>query len=66
MSISQHLNIIISSDNDEAEQFAAWLNQHGHRATVGSSTGNYVNGSCTSSDAEDNETMRNLWNSYCA
>ena len=65
MSISQHLNIIISRDSDEGKQFAAWLQQQGHTASIGSSTGNYINGAMTSSDAEASETMRMLWNSYC-
>ena len=60
------LNIIIGSDNDEADKFAAWLNQQGHSATIGNSTGNYVNGACTSSDCGANETMRSLWDAYCA
>ena len=59
------VTIIISRDNDEGEQFAAWLQQQGHTASVGNSTGNYINGALTSSDAEANETMRMLWNSYC-
>lgn len=59
------VTIIISSDNDDGEQFAAWLQQQGHTASVGNSTGNYINGALTSSDAEANETMGMLWNSYC-
>lgn len=61
----QRASIIISSDNDDGEQFAAWLQQQGHTASVGNSTGNYINGALTSSDAEANETMGMLWNSYC-
>jgi hypothetical protein len=59
------LNIIVSNDNEEAEQFASWLIKHGHSATIGNSTGNYVNGAWTSSDSEANEAMRALWDAYC-
>ena len=45
------VTIIISSDNDDGEQFAAWLQQQGNTASVGNSTGNYI--------------MGMLWNSYC-
>jgi len=58
-------NIEISIDNDEGEQFAEWLNAQGHTAKVGNSTGDYIDGVWTSSDADANETMNALWSQYC-
>ncbi len=42
MNTKQHLDIIISRDNDEGEQFAAWLQQQGHAASIGDSTDEFV------------------------
>lgn len=55
----------IAADTTEAEQFSAWLNAQGHTATVGRSTGNYINGEWTSTSAEASEIMRRLWDAYC-
>lgn len=57
--------IEISGDNDEGEQFAEWLNARGHRAKVGRTSGNVVNGSWTSNDTEANDVMNDLWSQYC-
>lgn len=57
--------IEISIDNEQGEQFAAWLNAQGHSAKVGRSTGNYIDGAWTSSDESANEIMRALWAAYC-
>ena len=56
--------IIIAVDNPEAEAFATWLEQHGHSAEVGHSTGSYVDGVETSSDAKANEIANSLWTDY--
>ena len=64
MTTIQHL-IIVSSDNDEGEQFVEWLQQQGHTVSISNSTGNYLDGVCTSSDVDANEKMRALWASYC-
>jgi len=56
--------IEISIDTAEAAEFAAFLNEKGHVAHVGTSTGSYVDGSPTS-DAEASEIMNNLWEAYC-
>ncbi len=57
--------IEIAVDTEQAEEFVAWLNAQGHDATVGTSTGNYVDGTWTSTDEQANEIMRELWDSYC-
>lgn len=57
--------IEIAQDNAEAAQFCAWLVDQGHRATVGRSTGNYVDGKWTSTDDTASEIMAQLWNDYC-
>ena len=61
-----HHTIEIASDTHESEQFVHWLNAHGHTATIGRSTGNYVDGVWTSNNTEANETFRKLWESYCS
>ena len=58
--------IEISSDHEEAEQFQGWLIARGHGATIGRSTGNYVNGEWTGSSPEANETLNRLWDDYCS
>lgn len=55
----------IACDHHEAADFAAWLNKQGHDATVGDSTGNYVDGSCTDHDPGADEVMACAWNDYC-
>ncbi len=57
--------IEIAVDTIEADEFAAWLNSQGHNATVGTSTGNYVDGEWTSASEEAIEIMRVLWEEYC-
>jgi hypothetical protein len=57
--------IEIAGDTTEAEQFCQYLKSLGHDARVGKSTGNYVDGAWTSSDANAQEIMNNLWNEYC-
>lgn len=57
--------IILSCDQHEGEEFAAWLNGHGHDATIGNSTGSYVDGAWTSSDESANDSLRRLWDEYC-
>mgnify|MGYP006277493791 FL=1 len=59
------MTIQIAVDHVEAEQFAAWLNAQGHSATIGNSTGNYVNGAWTGCNADANEIMNGLWDAYC-
>lgn len=59
------MRIELSIDTHEASEFAAWLNAHGHDATVGASTGNYVDGVWTSSDAEASDALNRLWDEYC-
>ena len=57
--------IIIACDHEEGEKFVEWLNNAGHDASIGRSTGNYVDGAWTSSDAEANEISNSLWTEYC-
>ena len=59
-----NMKIEIAIDNAEAEEFCAWLNVHGHVATVGNSTGTYINGVSTNDD-DTNEMMHRLWSAYC-
>ena len=57
--------IILSCDQHEGEEFAAWLNERGHYATIGNSTGSYVDGAWTSSDESASDALRRLWDEYC-
>lgn len=55
--------IVLACDTDEA--FASWLREKGHDATVGTSTGTYVDGAWTSDSEDENEIIRELWEEYC-
>lgn len=55
----------LAVDQHEGEEFAAWLNAQGHTATIGRSTGTYIDGVSTSSDPEANEIANDLWAAYC-
>ena len=57
--------IEIAVDNAEGKEFVAWLNKNGHNASLGTSTGNYINGDWTSTDENANQILNNLWNKYC-
>ncbi len=64
MKVTRYI-IKTSCDHDEAEAFCEWLNANGHYASVGSSTGNYVDGTWTSADDDTSEIMVDLWTQYC-
>lgn len=57
--------IEIAGDTTECQQFADWLNAQGHTATIGRSTGSYVDGVWTCSDVDASEIFNTLWLSYC-
>jgi prophage antirepressor-like protein len=57
--------ILIAVDNPEAEAFATWLEQRAHLGKISNSTGNYVVGIQTSSDAKADEIVNSLWADYC-
>ena len=59
------MKIEIAVDNENAEEFATWLQGQGHDAHVGTSTGNYIDGTWTATDEQANEIMRGLWDRYC-
>lgn len=61
----QSYKIEIASDTTESNEFLAWLIEAGHDASIGNSTGNYVDGIWTSTDENANKIMRDLWESYC-
>lgn len=50
---------------EAANEFASWLNEKGHDASVGKSTGSYVDGRWTSNDEEAREIMNSLWDEFC-
>lgn len=60
----QTYEITVARDSEEAEFFVAWLTAHGHEASLGDAS--EVDGVWTAVDAEANEIMRSLWDSYCA
>ena len=57
--------IEISLDHAEAENFCIWLNEQGHYASIGSTTGNFVDGEWTSTNEIANEIINDLWDEYC-
>ena len=59
------MNIEIAVDHAEGEEFVGWLNNQGHDARLGTSTGNYIDGEWTSSDDSANEILQKLWEEYC-
>jgi len=61
----EQYKIEIASDHAEAEEFVSWLNNQGHDALIGTSTGNYIDGIWTSTDPEMSEIMNGLWGEYC-
>ncbi len=58
-------SVEIAGDTKEADEFCAWLNDNGHDAQVGKSTGNFIDGECTSHNEKANDIMRSLWEGYC-
>ena len=50
----------------QGAEFVQWLNEKGHDAKLGNSTGDYVNGEITSNqEAPAGEIMRSLWTEFC-
>lgn len=66
MTTSKKYDVEVAFDTPEAKQFCDWLNENGHSAKIGNSTGNYINGHCTGNTEEADEIMRVLWDSYCS
>lgn len=62
---TQTHNIEIAVDATEAHEFAAWLNEQGHDAQVGNSTGSYIDGQWTQADQEASNILNALWDSFC-
>jgi len=58
-------NITIDCGLDEGSEYAAWLNEQGHSATVGNSTGSSVNGRPTGPNPWAREISNSLWSMYC-
>ena len=58
--------IELAVDHHEGAEFCEWLNEHGYAATVGRSTGNYIDGASTSTDDGAGEVLRELWHAYCS
>jgi hypothetical protein len=57
--------IELACDHAESDEFVTFLKARGHEVTVGSTTGNYVDGKWTSDDEEANDTLNRLWVAYC-
>lgn len=57
--------IILAVDHTEADEFAEYLNEQGHDAQVGNSTGSYVDGSQTDHDQDANDWLNGQWDAYC-
>lgn len=59
------MKIEIAADHTEAAAFAQWLRSCGHDASVGRTTGSYVDGVWASADPDASEALRALWEAYC-
>ncbi len=59
------MKIEIAVDHHEADEFASFLNGEGHDAHVGESTGNFIDGVCTSHDVDASDELNKLWDWYC-
>ena len=59
-------DIELAVDTIDAEEFRDYLIKQGHDVKIGKSTGNYVNGVRTSTDADANMILNDLWNNFCA
>jgi len=57
--------IEVSRYSYQSAPFVDWLNDHGHDASLGNTTGNYIDGVSTSHDWSANDIMTVLWESYC-
>ena len=58
-------NIEIAVDMDEAEAFRDFIIKQGHNATIGKTTGNYVDGAWTSTDSGADLIFWELWRDFC-
>lgn len=57
--------IELAVDHEEAADFAGWLRRQGHDVTVGRTTGSYVDGARTASDADASDWLNAQWAAYC-
>ena len=57
--------IELAVDQPEGAEFAAWLRQKGHAATVGRETAATVDGASTLTDADASAALAALWEEYC-
>ena len=58
--------IILACDTHEGGAFRFWLEKQGYDASIGSSTGNYIDGVWTATDEDANRKMNQLWDEYCS
>ena len=61
----QKYTIEIPSDTTEAEEYCEYLNKQGHTATVGNTTGTYIDGIWIQHDVKASEISNALWTEYC-
>lgn len=58
-------NIMVSCDHEDGQRFVEWLQEQGHTARLGATTGSFVNGYRTT-EPEAQQVMTELWEAYCA
>ena len=58
-------DVEIACDTTEAEEYCEYLNNHGHNAKVGNSTGTYIDGVWVDHNAEASKISNRLWDEYC-
>lgn len=59
------MKVQISVDCSVAGDFARWLTANGHHASIGTSTGNYIDDDLCSEDEHARDCFNDLWGEYC-
>ena len=62
---SETHDIIIAVESTEAAEFVRWLNEQGHNASIGTDTGNWIDGQNADNDPALSDKVNALWESYC-
>jgi hypothetical protein len=57
--------IEVAYDNEDCSGFVAWLNEQGHEAKMGGTTGSYVDNDWILGCCEANNIFNALWDVYC-
>ena len=65
VAIEKTYEIEVAFDTEDGKGFVVWLNDQGHDAKIGSTTGNYIDGEWTSESIAKSDILKALWDEYC-